>query len=1054
MNVKILISILVVVLIAVASQGPLASAEFPKITDSVYGFKIDLADTGVKPVAVKVIDESRVLLVGSVGGVYGVAVLTVNNPYSDPVLEDLYPLTGVPTHITTDGYPVTRIAVGSDKGEVLLLRVDKGRITRHLYVVLGADFYVEKVFLPKDAGGNVKVVVLAVEGGTHTYPCLNCHVYVLDEEATGILRVGPKTGNATTTCPGLEDAQVQDVAPVAVYGSRGYYWDLSRVALTYLPPMIRLVFNVTYAELNETGPVPGALVEVSLLYVNKGVKVVYGVNADSRGIVRAPIPLEREDVLRVSLAIRDVNGYLAWQYTYTFDPSTYLEVPGEIPLPPAILPTKNVDTRSAVKVYGIPPFMYAKLDLLDFSLAPTTCTLRARANFFLKPSIRDLSLLRGEAEASVKIVYTDPDEGFVELLTASIKPAANLSTLVKDSAVKDYVGLGARVVASGTFSDGSYLVLGLSDGRLRVYVPSGQSYRLKEIYTMGSRLLNLVMVPGVKGYTYVAVASSGVQVLRVEPYPIPVFRNLASLYLTTPGYVHGDSSQDLSTIALVEQGGLVIVKNSNIAVEKGLVVTGEGIMARDVEVVIKSPIGELQGLNGTRIVLEYPGGFSERVVNESRVVLRNIIPGVEYTLYVYPAPYHLYNCTVTFTLKSTGELGVLDYQNATVDVDPLKPRLIINTMYMAYNVKLRILDEISGPRLAAPLDIYVDEALVVGGTLSGEHTLTLIYGDHNVTIKPSRGFESVYNAYAATLRVERDMEVVVSVERAKYTVTINVMDAYGVLISPVELVVEGPAGETRHVDPPGGPVLMLLPYGNYSIKVNPYNASIYIPYSTALLVDSPRNVAIALQRVKYKVDVTVTDRLGLIGRFELYSNGTKVADNIGAKATVELPYGVHRLELKPMPAWDDVYQPSKPLLINVESDTATSFVVDRRTYRLRVSVFERGEPVTNAVMYIYNADTGEVVTVLTTDTYGAVETGLPYGVYKLVVKHEKYEEEAVVLPVIKDTTQVISLRPTLLTLLQRYMPVIGALVGVGIAIYVVLKIRAIVTKRLVGEEMF
>ncbi|MEM4695633.1 MAG: hypothetical protein QXD67_06830, partial [Ignisphaera sp.] len=51
-----------------------------------------------------------------------------------------------------------------------------------------------------------------------------------------------------------------------------------------------------------------------------------------------------------------------------------------------------------------------------------------------------------------------------------------------------------------------------------------------------------------------------------------------------------------------------------------------------------------------------------------------------------------------------------------------------------------------------------------------------------------------------------------------------------------------------------------------------------------------------------------------------------------------------------------------------------------------------------------------------------------------------------------DRSELISISPTPIALLWRYMPVIATLVGLGIAIYVIMKVRAILAKRLAPEE--
>ncbi|MEM4934051.1 MAG: hypothetical protein QXN82_04225, partial [Desulfurococcaceae archaeon] len=118
-------------------------------------------------------------------------------------------------------------------------------------------------------------------------------------------------------------------------------------------------------------------------------------------------------------------------------------------------------------------------------------------------------------------------------------------------------------------------------------------------------------------------------------------------------------------------------------------------------------------------------------------------------------------------------------------------------------------------------------------------------------------------------------------------------------------------------------------------------------------------------------------------------------------------------------------------------------------------VVEEEKPVGNAIVYIYSLDIGDLITILTTDISGTIETNLPYGNYKVVVEHGQYiREEIPVLAVDKDINRIVALRPTVLTILWRYVPVIAVLIGVGVGTYIAMRVRTIIARRLVEEEMF
>jgi len=141
-RVRPLLSILII-LITIIAFSPIMNTQ----TTRVYAYREDLGQLGIQPWQVRVLDHNRILLIGSVGGVYGVAVLNIEKPGLQ--IEDIYPLTGAPIQVAINGYPLSRIAVGTDKGEILLLDIHRGRITKYVYIVLGADFTITKMFLAR-----------------------------------------------------------------------------------------------------------------------------------------------------------------------------------------------------------------------------------------------------------------------------------------------------------------------------------------------------------------------------------------------------------------------------------------------------------------------------------------------------------------------------------------------------------------------------------------------------------------------------------------------------------------------------------------------------------------------------------------------------------------------------------------------------------------------------------------------------------------------------------------------------------------------------------------
>ncbi|MEM1541257.1 MAG: hypothetical protein QW101_04280 [Ignisphaera sp.] len=1192
--------------------------QFIEPRNMVFAYSIDLASIGITPKHINLLDRSRVMVVGNIGNVNGVAVLEVSNPYRDPIVEDIYPLTGSPTCTAKDGYPTTRIAVGSDRGEILVFRVDGGRITKYLYIVLGADFYVNKIFLAKDSVGNVKILALVSEGGASVAPCMNCHLYILDEEAQGVFRIGPKVGNATALGRAYEGVYIQDVAPLAIYGDDGFYWDASKVLLAYIPQkdVVRFVLNVTYMYEGKVEAISKALVEVNAT-VRGLTSMVYGVNANDRGVAYIPVQVDSQRPTYITFVIRNIAGEIVWTYKFIYEPNRYRILPEEIPVPPAILPTSHVDTRPAEKVYGIPGFLRVNLMLVDTTPAPISMGRNMSATFLLDPPLHGLFFIRGSKEAMSKLVYGSPGYIYVSTVAIETDRIRNIVT------VEDYVGIGTTIISdASTYSDGSYIMVGLSDGRLRVYLPqAGGGFTLKYIYTLLPSIRSITTIPTASGYTYVVVSESGVQVLRTIPYPQPIFRKLLDLCLSSPRYIDGDTLLDVSTIALLDLSSVVIVRNSDMAVERQMILSVDDIMARNIMVNINMPGNETTV--DTIAVFKYPEGTVEyRLNGNTSLMLKNILIGVEYELNIYTGRPYIYNSSIRFILREDMTIDIIRKEYTDLPTKPRCCNLDLGLRYREYNVVLRIVDDFERKQPVAPIDIYIDDMVLKENTYEETYTVRMLYGVHRLEVRPSKDFEDAYITNLTEVFIDRDTEVQivikrktynimikvvdeltnsypiapinmtifktfymispenyvinvtlpygaykaavkpckgyekvygvkeiemnvpkvkvyminmsrnmyrvdirlrdiyseglvapidlylngtlivsniteprivrsisygnwtlkvapskgydyvyeshdielgvyedtvreVNVPRVNYTITIDLVDVYGKIVSPLSIAMRGPVSTERIVEPPGRTIYLMLPYGSYGIDIQPSNTSIYKSHTMAIEVRSSQNVKIPIQRVEYRLEIKAEDRyIGIVvGRFDVYINGTKKAENMAISTSLDIPYGVYSVQLIPSGTWDRGYEPSKPIVVNVVGDTSITIPVDRKTYALKVVVVEGVNPVRNAIVTIYSMETLTTVTQLITDERGAIETKIPYGSYRIVVSHPDYNiGEIPYITLDNDRSELISISPTPIALIWRYMPVIATLICLGIAVYAVMKIRAILARRLAPEE--
>ncbi|MEM1916955.1 MAG: hypothetical protein QXU00_06715, partial [Ignisphaera sp.] len=385
------------------------------------------------------------------------------------------------------------------------------------------------------------------------------------------------------------------------------------------------------------------------------------------------------------------------------------------------------------------------------------------------------------------------------------------------------------------------------------------------------------------------------------------------------------------------------------------------------------------------------------------------------------------------------------------------PKIRVYTISMSrnmYRVDIRLRD-IYSEELVAPINLYLNGTLIVLNNTESRIIRNIHYGNWTLRVTPSEGYGYVYEPYDIELRVYEDIVQEVVVPRVHYTIMIDLVDVYGRIVSPLSVAVRGPMSTEHIVEPPGRTIYLMLPYGMYNIDVQPLNTSIYIPHTMSMEIRSSQNIKIPIQRVKYRLDIKAEDRyIGVVvGRFDVYINGTKMVENIAITTSIDIPYGVYSVQLIPSGVWDRGYEPSNLVVVNVVGDTSITIPVNRKTYALKVVVVEGVNPVRNAIVTIYSMETLAIITQLITDERGTIETKIPYGSYRIVVSHPDYNiGEIPYITLDSDRSELISISPTPIALLWRYMPVIVTLVGLGIAIYVIMKVRAILAKRLAPEE--
>ncbi len=1189
MNSKYLTIIIFLAILALISQIKAMSID----VEEPYAIMLDIARYGIKPKYISIIDVDRFMVIGSINNTNVVSILSIIDPYKGLKIEQIYPLVGEPTAIATNGFPVKRIAVGSSKGEVLLFSVERGRVVGALYTIIGADFYVNKIAILRTTEGGYRVATLISEGGPRTYPCVSCYIYIFSEDGRGILRIGPRLGNATIVYSGIN---IQDMAPLRIYTPTEIYNDASRLLIAYTPLTKTILMNITLYINNTYVPAANALIEV-LIYNRTAIPqsiIRYGVNTDSRGIARIPLPLAYGDRTYVNISIRDRAGITI--YSYSLTPRDIL-ISDEIILPDVIL-TREPDTRDARRVYGTPPLLKMIMEILDVSNAPMSYRSIAISTFRLDLDATGLIFMSSSEAMDYIFSYTYPSRGMLIVSALSIENG-KIMAITNSS---DYIGVNAYSVDGMVYSGNAFIHIALSDGRIRTYQRVAGMYRLINIYNIGGVTKKLLAFPTATGYTYLAISPIGLQMVSVDPYLLPLLRNYISITASVESLIDCDALADLSSSVMVNSTKMLIIRHLDKLLPERTPITLDRIMAPTIRLRILLPGNE--SVNKVYVNFSYPQGYIMLKPTPNGIVtIPNILPKIRYNLYIwYQEPYiqpinmtliinksstinidvtmryREYNVTLILRdphsnrliapykivvdrktiirssidssvtlrliygrhnieiLPADGyemvyknisiqifvdrdqtinidmvrktyrvDISILDlltnstiiapirinidnivkpmiiqnrsisiilpYGNHTLEIYPAKEyENVYKPMQIAlsvtgdrvlniflerrvYTVELRLLDQYI-KHLIAPIDIYLNGTLAKQN-VGNETTILVPYGIWRLRIAPSKGFEGSYNILEQVIKVMNNEIFTFVLNRTEYKVTININDEIGRIVAPIELYITGIVNRTVVIESTPYATLY-LPYGTYTIIAKPAKGyeNVYKPTNITIDVKSPRIIAITMNRIRYSLSISMRDVcIGILrGMFDIYVNGTKVADRVSASTTISLPYGVYTIQAVPMPAFIQQYEPSKTVVVKLFNSTSIEIPITRRMYLLRIIVQEGETPIKNAEIAVISMEGGAVFTKLITDEYGIASSKVCFGSYRIVVSHPSYETKYMIINVDSDTQEIVYMIPTTITYINRFLPIAIILIAIGIIIYVGLRIRASITKRLMAEE--
>ncbi len=1009
------------ILISVASYFllVLSSVTTAEVVTNPYAYSVNIS---IKPVAVYALSPQKVFLVGTANGSTVVEILNVSNPLAQPEVLQSYPLVGNPTVVATNGYPVARIAVGTDAGDLVLFKVDGGRVYLLLHAVLGTDFSISKLLILKGTK-DYKLAVMAVEGkAPKGGVCTKCHVYVFDELSGGAMRIGLNEGNASLT---INNVLPQDISAALVVSNGNYYYDAQKFVVTWLPAKFYIILvNATYVTKNGTiEKARHALVDI--ITYNKELHEMYhyGINLGRDGTAEIPVPWGFD----ANLTLMDVDGrkYTKHIEAPNISEVTKVYVSFKLNAPPV--------TAEASTLYTVPPYELATPHIINVNNIPNSFnTVTSLNDTRINPASTGLSLLKGASSSNFVLYYYDPSTGeaHIEVYTPSFE---------KLSEVSDYVGVKLNSLGAFTYPDEKIVITAYKEGKIKYYIASDDSYKFFYELTLGGTLNKVEIVPSTEGYYYIAHTTTGLQVVRTYPYQVPILR-YGTRVNYAEGSIDGDIGGNLNYGVVAYSNRLIVLRNIAPLIKGGKPTNLESISVPKLYVKVNPPEG--LSVNGTKVSLIYPGGILEKILKKSDIaVFPNILPNENYTLIV--------NYTEPYVNKVVLNITPTEYKDIYITV---------NLTYKLYSLKLNIRDSVSGTEIIAPYDVLVDNKVVLKNIKDSTLTLPVVYGNHTITIRPASGYENVYEESTIHTYVTGNTTANITLTRKKYTLNVVVMDKYSKrLLAPV--VVEVAKGVSKIIGFGGTKASFILPYGNYVIHVSPLKgySNIYLPTTASVTLNKPSTVTLVLDRVKYTLNISIKDVTTgvLAGLFDVYVNGSKVASGVRSLTNITLPYGVYVVSVTPEPKYANVYSTPRPQTVKVFNNTEVTFKLSRKFFKIKIIVVDDvGAPIKNAEVRFFSIDKGTYISTLLTDASGTVQGSLFYGGYRIDILAKGFYPAHRNLILNKDTELTITLQPQLLTVIMRYAIIIIVVCIAAIAIVAILKIKAKIAERLPKEELF
>lgn len=385
--------------------------------------------------------------------------------------------------------------------------------------------------------------------------------------------------------------------------------------------------------------------------------------------------------------------------------------------------------------------------------------------------------------------------------------------------------------------------------------------------------------------------------------------------------------------------------------------------------------------------------------------------------------------------------------NITLDRDTSLSIPLLN-----YNLTLTLLDSLTNSKPVTPLMLIVDDIVAVRNLTSVTYVLGLSPGDHIIRVEPEPLFIYSYVPQEFTLTMSKDMTYVIELKRRTYELTLQIIDPEGSVVAPLNVYVN----ETLIISNTSEQSLRLtLVFGNYSISIRPLlgykNAYEELNFNVSMRGNLRKEIT--LQRKYYMLKLRVTDKL-LAGEpidlVRVYVDDVFINETKEFPLYINLTYGPHKIKVEP--ADPKIYESAEESVF-INGNMSKVINVDRKRYTIAVTVQnDIGEPAHSAFVRAYS-EIGTYQDI--TDVRGTGFLIVPYGTYTLEISYPGYIKFIQAIDVNNNRELTVVLKPTIQTLIIRFLPIIITAVSALAIVIVFLKLRAkIAEKVLASEEYF